>query len=149
MDFSTEYCVHYDCKLIMSVKFIINTHKHTHTPHTYIPPPLLLWRAGYLTFTGLIAHACYRPIMGLFTLLTLGLDDGSRTTCRVGGVGEGGHSKTHWLPKAPCRSDMHVPVHTPLSAVSHVATPTVSEQRRTIPPCAGKEAENWSAGAQP
>ena len=147
MDFSTEYCVHYDYKLIMLVKFIINT--HTHTPHTYIPPPLLLWRTVYLTFTGLIAYACYRPIMGLFTLLTLGPDDGSCTTCRVGGAGAGAHMKTHWLSKAPCRSDMHVPVHTPLSGESHVATPTVSEQRRTIPLCAGKEAETWNAGVLP
>ena len=37
--FSTEYCVHYYCKLIMSMKFIINT--HTYPIHISSSPPSL------------------------------------------------------------------------------------------------------------
>ena len=70
--------------------------------------------------------------MGLFTPLALGPDDGTWSTCRVGGAGEAGHTQTHWLSKAPCRSDMHFPVPIPLSGERRVATPAVSGQRSAI-----------------
>ena len=89
--------------------------------------------------------------MGLFTPLALGPDDGTWTTCRVGGAGEVGHTQTHWLSKAPCGSDILFPVPIPLSGECRVATPAVSGQRSAILPSVvcRKEGETWNVGAQP
>ena len=63
--FSTEYCVHYYCKLIMSMKFIINT--HTYPIHISLLPSffgelvvrhLLGWLLMYVTGP---SWACSHP----------------------------------------------------------------------------------------
>lgn len=143
MDFSTEYCVHDCCNLIMSAKFIINI------PPPYIyppsPPSLESWLLNiYWVDCSCMLQVHHGPIHTPHSGPRWWHLNHVQSWWRR----ERGHSRTHWLSKAPCRSDMHVPVHTPVSGESHVATPTESEQGRTILLCAGREG-NWDAGAQP
>lgn len=58
-------------------------------------------------------------------------------------------SDTHWLLRALPRSDMHHSAHIPLTEASHMATPTLSDQRNDILSRAWKEEkEKWNTGEQ-